>query len=209
VPPDPSLELHAWRRSPGTAFFIADQHRLLLLLSLCGEAQVIASLKHPNIVNNLSYGQEKGLHFFAMEYVQGRDLREILKESPLMPFEEALNIIRQVADGLSEAGAKGVVHRDIKPSNIMIDSMGRAYLTDFGVACFEEATEKLTQTGLFLGTPEYSSPEQAKGLTLDVRSDIYSLGAVLYRMLSGRPPVSGQSPLAVVVKISTWEDQTS
>jgi serine/threonine protein kinase len=167
------------------------------------EAQVIASLKHPNIVNILSYGQDKGLHFFAMEYVQGRDLREILKENPLMPFEEALNIIRQVADGLSEAGTKGVVHRDIKPSNIMIDSMGRAYLTDFGVACFEEATEKLTQTGLFLGTPEYSSPEQAKGLPLDVRSDIYSLGAVLYRMLSGRPPVSGESPLAVVVKIST------
>jgi eukaryotic-like serine/threonine-protein kinase len=167
------------------------------------EAQVIASLKHANIVDILSYGEEQGLHFFAMEYIKGKDLREILKENPLMPYEEALNIVRQVADALSEAGSKGVVHRDIKPSNIMIDSMGRAYVTDFGVACFEESSEKLTQTGLFLGTPEYASPEQAKGLALDVRSDIYSLGAVLYRMLSGRPPVSGDSPLAVMVKIST------
>lgn len=167
------------------------------------EAQVIAALKHPNIVNVLSYGQERGLHFFAMEYVQGKDLREVMRERPLVPLDEALQIVRQVADALSEAGAKGVVHRDIKPSNIMIDPMGRAYVTDFGVACFEEASEKLTQTGLFLGTPEYASPEQASGLSLDVRSDIYSLGAVLYRMVSGRAPVTGESPLAIVVKIST------
>jgi len=167
------------------------------------EAQVIASLKHPNIVNILSYGQDQGLHYFAMEYVQGKDLREIMQDKPLLAFDEALRIVRQVADALSEAGAKGVVHRDIKPSNIMIDPMGRAFVTDFGVACIQESSEKLTQTGLFLGTPEYASPEQAKGLALDVRSDIYSLGAVLYRMVSGRPPVSGESPLAVVVKIST------
>ncbi len=165
------------------------------------EAQVIASLKHPHIVNILSYGQEKGHHFFAMEYVDGQDLGQILKKRRSLPYEEALGIIRQVADALSEAATKGVVHRDIKPSNIMIDAMGRAYVTDFGVACLEQASAKLTHTGMFVGTPEYASPEQAKGLTLDVRSDIYSLGGVLYRMLTGQPPVSAESPLAVMVKI--------
>jgi serine/threonine protein kinase len=167
------------------------------------EAQVIASLKHPHIVNILSYGQEKGHHFFAMEYVSGQDLRQVLQKRRSLPYEEALGIIGQVAEALSEAAAKGVVHRDIKPSNIMIDSTGKAYVTDFGVACFEQSSAKLTHTGMFVGTPEYASPEQAKGLALDVRSDIYSLGAVLYRMLSGQPPVSGESPLAVMVKICT------
>ncbi len=167
------------------------------------EAQVIAALKHPNIVSVLSYGEEQGLHYFAMEYVSGKDLGEILSEKRVIPSDEACAIIRQVADALAEAGAKGVVHRDIKPSNIMIDQNGRAYVTDFGVAHFAESTQKLTQTGLFLGTPEYASPEQATGRPLDVRSDIYSLGAVLYRMVSGQAPVSGDSPLAVVAKITT------
>jgi serine/threonine protein kinase len=167
------------------------------------EAQVIASLKHPNIVSILTYGHERGFHFFAMEYVPGRDLREILKEKSHMPVEQALRIIRQVAEALTEAAAKGIVHRDIKPSNIIIDSTGKAYVSDFGVACFEDASVKLTQTGLFLGTPEYASPEQAKGLALDTRSDIYSLGAVLYKMLSGRPPFTGDSPLALMIKIAT------
>lgn len=167
------------------------------------EAQVIAALRHPNIVNVLSYGEEQGLYYFAMEYVSGKDLGEILRERRVIPFDEALVIVRQVADALAEAGAKGVVHRDIKPSNIMIDQMGRAYVTDFGVAHFTETSEKLTQTGLFLGTPEYASPEQATGRPLDVRSDIYSLGAVLYKMVSGQAPVSGESPLAVVAKITT------
>jgi serine/threonine-protein kinase len=167
------------------------------------EAQVIAALRHPNIVNILSYGQDQELHYFAMEYIQGEDLGEVLRRKGKLPYDEALSMVRQVADALSEAGAKGVVHRDIKPSNIMIDPVGRAFVTDFGVAHFADASNKLTQTGLFLGTPEYSSPEQATGKSLDVRSDIYSLGAVLYRMISGRPPVSGESPLAVMVKIST------
>jgi serine/threonine-protein kinase len=166
------------------------------------EARVIATLRHPNIVNVLSYGEERGLHYFAMEYVPGKDLGKILKERRLIPCEEALNIVRQVADAIGEAALKGVVHRDIKPSNIMIDSMNRAYVTDFGVAHFAESSEKLTQTGLFLGTPEYASPEQALGKPLDTRSDIYSLGAVLYRMISGQVPVTAESPIAVVAKIS-------
>ncbi len=167
------------------------------------EAQVIAALNHPNIVNILSCGEAHGLYYFAMEYLPGKDLGEMLKEKTFLPLKEALAISLQVAGALAEAGARGVVHRDLKPSNIMVDDMGRAKVTDFGVAHLESSSSKLTQTGLFLGTPEYASPEQATGRPLDVRSDIYALGAVLYRMLSGRPPITGESPLAVVTKIAT------
>lgn len=167
------------------------------------EAQIIAALNHPNIVNILSYGEERGHYYFAMEYIKGKDLGQILKEKKIIPIQEALSITAKVSSALSEAGARGVVHRDIKPSNIMIDAMGRVKVTDFGVAHFEASVDKLTQTGLFLGTPQYASPEQAAGRPLDIRSDIYGLGAVLYRMLSGQPPVTGESPLAMVAKITT------
>ncbi len=167
------------------------------------EAQIVAALNHPNIVNILSYEEENGLHYFSMEYVSGKDLGKILKERELIPVEEALSIIAQTAGALNEASARGVVHRDLKPSNIMIDKMGKVKVTDFGVAYFQDTDTKLTKTGMFLGTPEYASPEQATGRPLDVRSDIYALGAVLYRMLSGKPPVTGESPLAVVTKIAT------
>jgi serine/threonine protein kinase len=167
------------------------------------EARIIAALNHPCIVQILSYGEAYGLYYFAMEFVTGRDLGLILKEKGRIPLDEALSIVSQVAGALADAGAKGVVHRDLKPSNIMVDDVGRVKVTDFGVAHFEGTESRLTQTGLFLGTPEYASPEQATGKTLDVRSDIYALGAVLYSMLSGRPPMTGPSPLAVVAKIAT------
>jgi predicted Ser/Thr protein kinase len=167
------------------------------------EAQVIAALNHPNIVGILSYGEAHGRHYFAMEYIPGKDLGQVLKEKGSIPLDEALSITSQVAGALAVAGEKGVVHRDLKPSNIMLDDMGKAKVTDFGVAHFQDSGAKLTQTGLFLGTPEYASPEQAAGRSLDVRSDIYALGAVLYRMLSGKPPITGESPLAVVTKIAT------
>ena len=167
------------------------------------EAQVIATLNHPNIVNIFSCGKDHGLYYFAMEYVNGKDLGQILQEKTSIPVEQALSITSQVASALDEAGGRGVVHRDIKPSNIMIDKMGRAKVMDFGVAHLENSDAKLTRTGLFLGTPEYASPEHATGRPLDVRSDIYSLGAVLYRMLSGKSPVTGESPLAVMTKLAT------
>jgi serine/threonine protein kinase len=167
------------------------------------EARIIAALNHPCIVQILSYGEAHGLYYFAMEYITGRDLGIILKEKGRIPLDEALSIVSQVAGALADAGAKGVVHRDLKPSNIMVDDVGRVKVTDFGVAHFEGTENRLTQTGLFLGTPEYASPEQATGKELDVRSDIYALGAVLYSMLSGRPPMTGPSPLAVVAKIAT------
>ncbi len=165
------------------------------------EAQIIAALNHPNIVSILSFGKDLNHYYFAMEYIKGRDLDQILKEKKTIPLEEALTIARQVADALSEAGKKGVVHRDLKPANIMMDEMNRIRVTDFGVARIESANDNLTKTGMFLGSPQYASPEQAEGLPIDTRSDIYALGAVLYRMLAGTPPTTGDSPLAVVVKI--------
>lgn len=167
------------------------------------EARVVAALSHPNIVNILSYGEEAGHYYFAMEMLSGTDLRMILKKRKEIPIDEALSITIQIADALGEAAARGVVHRDLKPSNIMIDEQGRVKVTDFGIACFQETESQLTRTGLYMGTPEYSSPEQARGANLDVRSDIFSLGAILYKMLSGVPFISGESPLAVMAKILT------
>ena len=167
------------------------------------EARVVAALTHQNIVNILSYGEEQGLYYFAMEYVKGTDLGQTLKEKKEIPLDQALSITAQIADALEEAAARGVVHRDLKPSNIMVDSMGRIKVTDFGIAYFQDAESQLTRTGLYMGTPEFSSPEQARGAALDVRSDIFSLGAILYKMLSGVAPVSGESPLAVMAKILT------
>jgi serine/threonine protein kinase len=167
------------------------------------EGQVIAGLDHPNIVRILSLGEEQGIYYFAMEYIKGKDLAQILKEKSVMPIEEALTITAQVASALAEADVRGVVHRDLKPSNIMIDEKGKVKITDFGVAHVNESDIKLTRTGWFLGTPEFASPEQASGAPLDVRSDIYSLGAVLYWMLAGRPPMTADSPQAVLIKIAT------
>lgn len=167
------------------------------------EAQVVAALNHPNIVNILSYGEEHGQQYFAMEYIKGKDLGQILEEKTVLPTQQALSVTAQVASALGEASVRGVIHRDLKPANIMIDEMDRVKVTDFGVAHFQYADSKLTRTGLFVGTPEYSSPEQATGRPLDVRSDIYSLGAMLFKMLSGEPPVKGESPLAVVAKIAS------
>lgn len=167
------------------------------------EAQIIASLDHPNIVRILAYGEEKGLYYFAMEYIKGKDLGQLMKERPAIPFEEALLIIEQIANALIEAEARGVVHRDLKPTNILIDEKGRVKVTDFGVAHLQETDIKLTRTGWFLGTPEFASPEQARGDPLDIRSDIYSLGVVLYWMLTGKPPITGDSPQAVLIRIAT------
>ena len=167
------------------------------------EARVIAALDHPNIVRILSYGEDEDLYYYAMEFIPGKDLGRILKERSAIPLDEALDITAQVAEALVEADHRGVVHRDLKPANIMIDEKGRVHITDFGVAYFKEADTGLTRTGFFLGTPEFASPEQASGARLDVRSDIYSLGAILYWMLSGKPPFTGDSPQAVLIKIAT------
>lgn len=162
------------------------------------EARSAARLDHPNIVTIYDVGHEKGIYYFSMQYVKGEDLSSMLKMGPLR-LEEAVDVISQVADGLSHAHDAGIIHRDIKPANIIIDENGVAVITDFGIAraAWEE---KLTTTGQSIGTIEYMSPEQFKGGNLESRCDIYSLGATFYRMVTGKSPFPGETTQEVMYK---------
>src|SRR5207245_6938568 len=134
-----------------------------------------------------------------MEYVEGRDLRALLHEKGKLTPEEAVPIFVQIASALEAAHHAGVVHRDLKPQNVMVDKEGRVYVMDFGVARSLE-TPGMTQTGALMGTPEYMSPEQAKGLKVDARSDLFSLGIIFYAMLSGGWTFEADTPMAKEVK---------
>lgn len=169
------------------------------------EAQAAAQLNHPNIVQIYAIGEEQGVHYFAMEYIKGRSLADIRQEKGVMKPEDAVPIIRQVAEALAEAHKVGLVHRDIKPSNIMMDAAGRAKVTDFGIAYVSYANTKLTRDGSIIGTPEYLSPEQCEGKTVDQRSDIYSLGVTLYELLSGKTPYEADTPVSMLMKIVKGE----
>lgn len=165
------------------------------------EAQAAAQLNHPNIVQVYAIGEEEGHHYFAMEYIKGKSLAEIKKEIGDLTPNEGVALIKQVADALGEAHRIGLVHRDIKPSNIMIDATGRAKVTDFGIAYVSSAQTKLTREGSIIGTPEYLSPEQCEGKTVDQRSDIYSLGVTLYELLTGKTPYEADTPVSMLMKI--------
>ena len=161
------------------------------------EAQAAANLSHPNIVAIYDWGQDEGTYFMVMELIRGRTLREIIKsEGALLPRRSA-EIAAEAAAALSIAHQHGVFHRDIKPGNIMITEDGSVKVTDFGIARALDDSEELTRTGAVIGTATYFSPEQAQGLPADERSDVYSLGIVLYEMLAGKPPFTGESPVAV------------
>ncbi len=165
------------------------------------EAQAAAKLNHPNIVQIYAIGEEKSIHYFAMEYIKGKTLAQIKKEEGTLPAARAIPIIKEVAEALGEAHKVGLVHRDIKPSNIMMDASGRAKVTDFGIAFVAEAKTKLTREGSIIGTPEYLSPEQCEGKPLDGRSDIYSLGVTLYEILTGKTPYEADTPVSMMMKI--------
>lgn len=169
------------------------------------EAQAAAQLNHPNIVQIYVIGEEQGVHYFAMEYIKGKSLADIRQEEGVLKPEDAVPIIRQVAEALAEAHKAGLVHRDIKPSNIMIDAAGRPKVTDFGIAYVSYANTKLTRDGSIIGTPEYLSPEQCEGKTVDQRSDIYSLGVTLYELLSGKTPYEADTPVSMLMKIVKGE----
>jgi len=161
------------------------------------EAQAAANLSHPNIVAIYDWGQDEGTYFMVMELIRGRTLREIVKsEGALLPRRSA-EIAAEAAAALTIAHQHGVYHRDIKPGNIMITDDGSVKVTDFGIARALDDSEELTRTGAVIGTATYFSPEQAQGLPADERSDVYSLGIVLYEMLAGKPPFTGESPVAV------------
>ena len=147
------------------------------------EARAAGKLTHPNIVTTYDFGEQGDLAYMAMELLEGTDLRMRLKEGPL-PIAEAVDIAVQVADGLGFAHERGVVHRDIKPGNIMLLERGGAKIMDFGIARMRTSDHK-TSTGMVLGTPRFMSPEQIAGQPVDQRSDIFSLGVVLYEMLTG------------------------
>ena len=164
------------------------------------EAQSAAGLSHPNIVGVYDSGESSGTYFIVMEYVEGRSLAQIIRDDgPLSP-DRAADIATDVAAALGFAHRGGVVHRDVKPGNVLISPSGQVKVTDFGIA--RAVSERLAPTSrsIVVGTPEYFSPEQARGEPVDPRSDVYSLGIVLYEMLTGRPPFAGDSPVAVAYK---------
>jgi serine/threonine protein kinase len=164
------------------------------------EAQAAANLSHPNIVPVFDWGEDDGSYFIVMEYVQGRPLSAVLRDPQRLAPRQIATIGAGVAAALAFAHRHGVVHRDVKPGNILITPDGDVKVTDFGIARAMNTEESLTQTGAVMGTAAYFSPEQAEGKGVDSRSDIYSLGVVLYEMSVGRPPFTGDSPVAVASK---------
>lgn len=165
------------------------------------EAQAAANLAHPNIVGVYDWGSENGTYFIVMEYVDGQSLAEVIRAAgPLHP-RRAAEICFEIAGALGFAHQRGVVHRDVKPGNVLISSSGVAKMTDFGIArALSSPSEDLTQAGSVMGTATYFSPEQAQGFNVDARSDLYSLGVVLYETICGRPPFTGESPVAIAYK---------
>jgi serine/threonine-protein kinase len=164
------------------------------------EARAVASLSHPNVTQIYYIGEEEGRPFFAMEFLEGKPLDALLREEGKLASSRAIELIRQAAVGLRAAAARGVIHRDIKPSNLVLTKEGVLKVTDFGLAKMVVADSGLTLAGEVLGSPNYLAPEQASGAAADLRSDIYSLGATLYELLTGRPPFEGPTPVSIILK---------
>ena len=164
------------------------------------EAETIAQLSHPNIVPLHFIGQKDDLVYIVMQAIDGGSLADRLQREQMMPIDDAARMFSEVASALAHAHKRGVVHRDIKPQNVLLDAeSGRALVTDFGIARTAEGGS-LTATGMVVGTPAYLSPEQVTGEPSDHRADIYALGVMMYEMLAGRPPFTGATPTAVLMK---------
>jgi serine/threonine protein kinase/Tol biopolymer transport system component len=163
------------------------------------EIKLARKIAHKRVGRMFDLGNAEGIYYIAMEYVPGQDLRGLIRQTGKLTIETTLSIIKQVCEGLEEAHKLGVVHRDLKPGNIMIDKEGNVRIMDFGIARSLK-TKGLTGTGVMIGTPEYMSPEQSEAKEIDLRSDIYSLGIILYEMLTGRVPFEGDTPLSIAMK---------
>ena len=162
------------------------------------EARAVAQLTHPNIVTVIDRGEQDGRQFIVFEYVDGQNLKELSARGPL-DAREAIQLALQVAHALSFAHARGLVHRDVKPQNVLLNDEGQAKVTDFGIARSLDV-HGVTQTGTVLGTSDYIAPEQARGQKVDPKTDIYSLGVVLYELLTGEVPFSGDNFVAVAMR---------
>ena len=166
------------------------------------EAKAAANLNHPNIVGIFDWGQEQGTYYIVMEYVVGRSMADVLRSTgPLSP-DRAAEIAADVAEALGSAHSAGLVHRDVKLGNVIVSDDGQVKVADFGIATAlsRRTGDNLTQIGSVMGTATYFSPEQAQGKALDGRSDLYSLGVVLYEMIVGKPPFAADTSTAVAVK---------
>jgi eukaryotic-like serine/threonine-protein kinase len=164
------------------------------------EAQSAAGLNQPNIVGIFDWGQEHGTSFIVMEYIDGQTLRDLIQRDGTVAPAQIADIGSDIAAALSFAHQNGVVHRDVKPGNVLITTAGQVKVTDFGIARASGSNDGLTRTGAVMGTATYFSPEQAQGLAVDGRSDVYSLGVVLYEMATGQPPFTGDSPVSTAYK---------
>jgi serine/threonine protein kinase len=171
------------------------------------EAKQAAQLQHENIVSIIDYGSDSGVYYIAMEYVDGKNLKEILEKQERLPLEICLLLIHQVAEGLKFAHGHNLIHRDIKPSNVILSNDGRVLLTDFGIAkgC-DDLT--ITSTGQMIGSPAYMSPEQAAGRPMDHRSDIFSLGIIMYEIICGEKPFKGDTYQEMVASIMSKEPES-
>jgi len=167
------------------------------------EAKAAGRLSHPNIVGVYEYGEDPSGHFIAMEYVEGRSLKESLAEGRRFALEEIVRLMGQLLDGLDYAHRNGVVHRDIKPANIMMLADDTIKITDFGIAHLDDS--QLTRTGVMMGSPAYMAPEQCLGHRVDGRADIFSSAVVLYELLTGERPFSGQQSTTIVQRILSTE----
>jgi beta-lactam-binding protein with PASTA domain/predicted Ser/Thr protein kinase len=161
------------------------------------EAKSAAGLSHPNIVSIYDRGETDGTYYIAMEYIDGENLKDVVRRGPAS-VREAIGYVRQVLAALRLAHRRGLVHRDIKPHNVLVDSEGGLKVTDFGIA--RSGASQVTEAGSIIGTAQYLSPEQAKGGLIDQRSDLYSVGILLYELLTGRVPFSGSTPLEIAMK---------
>src|SRR5215218_8568697 len=163
------------------------------------EARAAARLSHPNIVTVIDRGEQEGRQYIVFEHVAGENLKEVVRNRGALPIKQAIELVLQVARALSFAHEHGLVHRDVKPQNVLLNGDGRAKVTDFGIARTLDV-DGVTITGTVLGTSHYISPEQARGEQVDAQSDVYSLGAVLYELLTGEVPFPGDNFVAVAMR---------
>ena len=163
------------------------------------EAESAGTLSHPNIVTIYDAGEEQDLAYIAMEYLEGEDLQKFTQKGNLLPIRKIIEYSADIADGLDYAHDKGIIHRDIKPANIMLIKKKTIKITDFGIA--RMAANSQTRTGVVKGTPYYMSPEQISGKHVDGRSDIFSLGVMMFQLLTGKVPFDGDSPAALMHQI--------